>query len=111
MKRQMVYLPENCGKRLLPVLIDETAKASPDAPYISIFEGLEFEDINFGLLGKAINRCAWWLEEKLGRSFPEFQTISTFLDPHDLRHLILIMATIKTGYKVTYLLRLLYRAD
>lgn len=94
---------QGCGRRLLPVLIDEIAKASPEKPFISIARTSDpqdgFQDIGFGTFARAIDRCSWWIEDNLGRS-TDFETLFTYLPAQDLRHAILVLAAIKTGYKV-----------
>ncbi|KAK2595805.1 hypothetical protein QQS21_006568 [Conoideocrella luteorostrata] len=48
----------------------------------------------------AVNRVAWWLDENLGRS-QNFETLA-YLGPGDLRYSIILLAAMKTGYKVFF---------
>ena len=105
MKASFVDYPPLCGQRLLPSLVDDIALSDPQKPYISIaltanpVDG--FTDVSFGTFARAVNRCSWWIEENLGQSH-DFDTIFTYLPDHDLRHAILVLAAIKTGYKVSF---------
>lgn len=95
--------PKDAGKRLLTAIIDDVAKNNPKQCFMSIprssglSEGLR--DISYAEMARAIDRCAWWLEEKLGKGV-DFPTIATYLSPMDFRHVILIFGSIKSGYKV-----------
>lgn len=95
--------PQHCGERLIPVLIDQLAQTQPNKTFISVCRSSDaqagFDDIGFSTLARAIDKCAWWIEQNLGRS-STFETLYTQLDPHDLRHPILVVACIKLGYKV-----------
>ena len=96
-------LPQvNYGKRLITTLIDEVATSDATHVFVSIPRTARiedgFDDITFGDLARAVNRCAWWMERKLQRS-ETFETLN-YVGPQDLRYLILLFAAIKTGYKV-----------
>ena len=103
MKAPRFEVPRDCGRRLLPVVVDEIAEKEPRKTFISMGRSADpkdkFKDITFQAFARAINRCAWWIEENLGRG-SDFQTLFTYLDPQDIRHAILVFAAIKTGYKV-----------
>jgi len=92
----------NCGTRLIPALIDELATTDAARVFASfprttnIEDG--FEDTTYGELARAINKCAWWMEHTLKRS-EKFETLQ-YVGPQDLRYVILLLAAIKTGYKV-----------
>lgn len=104
MAPSILEYPEGCGRRLLPALIDQIAQTDPEKPFISLARTSDpqegFRGIAFGVFARAINRCAWWIEGNLGRGL-DFLTIFTYLGPQDLRHAILVLATHKTGYKVS----------
>jgi len=55
-------------------------------------------DVSYALIARAIDRCAWWMEDLLGKG-ADFPTIATFLNSMDFRHVILIFGAIKAGYK------------
>lgn len=94
--------PPQCGRRLLPVLIDEIASSSATRPFVAIPKASDpkdgFIDINYFTFARAINKCAWWIEKELGRG-QLFETIA-YIGPLDLLYPILIFAAVKTGYKV-----------
>ena len=91
------------GRRLLPILIDEKAESTPDLPFVSIPVTSQprdgFVDISYGRLAKAIDRCSWYIEEKLGKGY-NFATLG-YMGPLDLRYIIFMFAAVKVGYKVS----------
>jgi acyl-CoA synthetase (AMP-forming)/AMP-acid ligase II len=95
--------PAQCGKRLVPVLIDEIAKADPNRTFISSARGATaaegYVDISYRAFATAVNRCAWHLEGQVGLS----QTDATvfYIGPLDVRYLVIWMAALKTGYIVS----------
>ncbi len=95
--------PRNCGRRLLASLIDEIALTEPQKTFVSVPLSADphdgFKDISYSTFAMAVNRCAWWIEKELGKS-ETFKTIG-YLGPIDLRYPILLVAAIKTGYKVS----------
>ena len=99
---EMAMTKATRGQRLLPKLIDQLALEGPSqifCSYASTPNASEgFQDVTYEQLARAINKCAWWIEEELGRSHV-FKTL-TYLGPHDIRYMILTLAAIKTGYKV-----------
>ena len=95
--------PPQCGQRLLPQLIDQIAKDDPDRPLISIPRGVDmadgYTDVSFKTLATAIDRCAWWIDQNVGRS-QELAPIF-FIGPTDIRYLIVLFAAAKTGHVVS----------
>ena len=93
----------NYGRRLLPNLIDKLANSDYSRPFVAIPKSSEpedgFIDVSFRQLATAIDRCSWWIEQRLGRS-QHFDTVG-YLGPGDLRYTILMFAAVKTGYKVS----------
>ncbi|KAI9659318.1 MAG: hypothetical protein M1821_001576 [Bathelium mastoideum] len=90
------------GNRLLPTLVDEIAANDPTRIIFSYPSTAKLEDgfrnVQFGEFANAINRCSWWLEEKLGRS-ETFGTLA-YLGPVNPTYLIIVFAAIKVGYKL-----------
>lgn len=106
--------------QLIPTIIDHNASHNPEKVFASIpvdnndlSKG--FRDITYVELSKAVNKAAFWLEEKLGSahndttpssegqqgqtpksSFPTF----AFYGTRDLRYSIFAVAAMKAGYKV-----------
>jgi acyl-CoA synthetase (AMP-forming)/AMP-acid ligase II len=95
--------PLNCGKRLLPVLVDEIAATDPERTFVSIPQSSDladgFTNISYCRFAKAVNRCAWWIRKELG-GHTEQKTV-LYLGPLDLRYLIIILATAKAGHVVS----------
>lgn len=91
------------GRRLIPTLIDEYAREVPDKTYCFVARSSLIEDgfeaISYSKFADAISHCSLWMESELGRG-RNFDTVA-YLGPPDLRTTILIVATIKTGHKVT----------
>lgn len=103
MNTHNINLPStDYGRRLLPTLIDERASSEPSKPFAAIPKSSDvrdgFIDIGYHELARAINRCSWWLENKLGKG-RSFETVG-YLGILDLRYTILMFACVKVGYKV-----------
>ena len=91
------------GRRLLTNLIEEIASTTPQRIFVSV-QGPDpsttaFEDITYHAFANAINKCSWWLENKLRGSVCT-RTVA-YIGPQDLLYPILVIACIKTGYKVS----------
>ena len=90
------------GRRLIPSMIDGIALDTPDKHYCYISRTANVEDgfraITFKEFSNAINACAWWIRAEIGKGI-DFDTLA-YLGPSDLRNVIIILAAIKTGYKV-----------
>jgi thioester reductase-like protein len=90
------------SQRLLPSLVDEIAQSDPHRVLYSIPKSKDisdgFQDIDAATFARAVDRCSWYLEENLGRGHG-FPTL-TYMGPQDLVYPILILACIKTGYKL-----------
>ncbi|KAJ5155836.1 NRPS-like enzyme [Penicillium capsulatum] len=88
--------------RLLPAILDEAARTSPEEewarfPASEITYEAGFRVVTNRDAANAVNRVAWMLEEKLGRS-SNFETIA-YIGPTDIRYYIVVLAAIKVGYK------------
>src|ERR1700712_1775099 len=101
----MVFSTTNT-KRLLPQVFDEKSKTDPHGIFAKVpmssktyKEG--FRGITFFEMANAINYVARLLEERFGKG-KGFETI-TYIGPNDPAYNIVLMAGIKTGYKVRYL--------
>lgn len=91
------------SNQLLPVILENRAKTDPHGIWAKFpvspstyTEG--FRSATHLELLNAVNKVAWLLEETLGRG-KNFETIA-YLGPNDLRSIIVVLAGIKTGYKV-----------
>ena len=81
--------PGECGKRLLPVIIDQLAQEDPNRPWASIPRddydlSQGYADISYAALANAINKLAWMVEKSIGRS-NSFETIA-YLGTPDIRY-------------------------
>ncbi|KAL8753025.1 MAG: hypothetical protein Q9199_005339 [Rusavskia elegans] len=93
--------PEKLGRRLLPTLIDHIAAIDPTRPFVSLTKSTDihqgFRDVDYATFAAAIDRCAYWLDEELGRPRYEFEKIA-YMGPSDLRYVIFILAAVKAGF-------------
>jgi acyl-coenzyme A synthetase/AMP-(fatty) acid ligase len=92
------------GKRLLPHIVDQRAKSGYERPYamypVSRDPSEGFQNISYARLSNAVNRACWWLESELSQK-DEKENSFAYLGPNDLRYAIFVLATIKTGRKVS----------
>jgi hypothetical protein len=92
------------GQRLLPVAIDEIARVDPEKVWALLPRSRNIQDgyqnITYSVFANAINRTAWFLQEKFGQ--PPANTFPTvaFVGLADMRYQVIEMAAAKTGYKV-----------
>jgi hypothetical protein len=98
------------SRRLLTTVIDERAAHDPHKSFMSIPTAKSAaggqRDISYAVMARAINRCAWWIEETLVGQGVDFPSIATYIPAMDFRNPILILGAIKAGYQVinnTYL--------
>lgn len=102
-----VEVSADCGRRLLPVVIDQLARDDPERPWASFPVddwnlSAGYEDISYKMLADAINKLAHFIEVNVGRSSPgKFETIA-YLGVSDVRYHLLQMAVVKTGHKVLF---------
>jgi hypothetical protein len=91
------------GRRLLTSIIDDRAAINPLKPFMSIPAGSKVthgqKDLSYGTMARAINRCAWWMRNTLGERIG-CPLISTYMHPMDIRHSILALGAVKSGYQV-----------
>ncbi|KAF2116793.1 putative NRPS-like enzyme [Lophiotrema nucula] len=92
---------------LLPRHVDNLAESHPDALYASIpklrttFAG-GFRDVTYRHLRNAVDGLAQWIQQTLGRSKEGTFPTLTYYGPNDLRHALLLLAAVKTGYKMLF---------
>lgn len=100
-------LPSDCGRRLLPVVIDQLARDDPERPWASLPVddwnlSAGYEDISYKRLAGAIDKLAHFIVDHVGRSAPgKFETIA-YLGVSDVRYHLLQMAVVKTGHQVLF---------
>jgi thioester reductase-like protein/acyl-CoA synthetase (AMP-forming)/AMP-acid ligase II/aryl carrier-like protein len=87
----------------LPAALDEIAAADPHRTIYSVQKTKNitdgFLDISAGTLARAVDRCAWYIEANIGKAGPGFPTLA-YMGPQDVVYAVLILACIKTGYKL-----------
>ncbi|KAI9833793.1 MAG: hypothetical protein M1819_003527 [Sarea resinae] len=92
------------GQRLLPQVVDQTARDHPERPWVSIPRTSNladgYVDITYKQFANAVNRMARWLEDRLGRS-STFETLA-YMGPTDPRYPILALAAVKAGYQMLF---------
>ena len=96
-------LPGDIGRRLLPSYVDHIAQHEPDRVLYSVTKTHNprdgFQDITSRAFARAVDRCAWHIEKKLGKGWGrDFPTLC-YMGPQDLVYAIVVLACIKTGYK------------
>ncbi|KAF2728286.1 acetyl-CoA synthetase-like protein [Polyplosphaeria fusca] len=94
-------------KTLLPHHVDKIAEEHPDAVYASIPKSPTtftdgFRDVTYRHLRNAVDGLAMWIQQTLGRSDGVTFPTLTYFGPNDLRHAILLLAAVKTGYKMLF---------
>jgi hypothetical protein len=108
-RHQFASIMTKHGYRLLPDFIDETALDNPNLNFVDIPKSANINEglhqITFSDLAKSIDKCAWWLQNALGKG-QNFPTLG-YTGPHDLRYLFLVFGASKAGYKVSLLVSLL----
>jgi acyl-coenzyme A synthetase/AMP-(fatty) acid ligase len=91
---------ETYGKRLLPHIVDARAKAGYSQPFAMYAKSIDaaegFRSVSYAQIANAVNRASWWLDTELGEKEHTF----VYFGPNDLRYIIFVLATIKTGRKV-----------
>lgn len=94
--------PDSLGQRLLPSVVDELASTDPNRILYSIARtkdpGEGFQDVTVQQFAQAVDRCAWHIEESLGHG-DNFPTLA-YMGPQDAMYAVLVLAVIKTGYKL-----------
>lgn len=89
------------GKRLLAKYVDYLAMSDPSRRFALIPRS---EDVNDGFrevtihdIARAVNFMSWWIEKHLEPARGE--TIA-YMGSNDIRYIVLILASNKTGHKV-----------
>lgn len=97
-----------CGKRLMPHVIDATAIATPDVECLSVprthgnpRDG--WKSVSWAQVANAVNYVAHMLIEQAGTPTPgTFPTIA-YIGLEDPRYVLFIMGAIKAGYKALFI--------
>lgn len=93
------------GRRLIPQIMDSLAITDPNRIVFSLAtasgNSLSFKEISAREFAKAVDKVSWWLHGQVGRS-ASAQPIG-YIGPHDLRHVLLTYACVKTGNAALFL--------
>ncbi|GAP82911.2 putative thioester reductase domain-containing protein [Rosellinia necatrix] len=86
----------------LPCLVDDIAQSDPGRIVYSVAKTKDpadgFDDIRAVDFARAVNRCAWFIDQTLGPG-KDFPTL-VYMGPQDLNYPIFVLASIKAGYKL-----------
>lgn len=98
--------PGECGKRLLPVIIDQLAQEDPDRPWGSIPRddydlSQGYADISYAAFANAINKLAWMVEKSIGRS-QSFETIAYLGTPDVRYHMVRTFPLVSRGQRTQF---------
>ncbi|KAI0554221.1 putative NRPS-like enzyme [Xylaria curta] len=90
-------------ERTLPQIVDDLARDKPNYAYGCWLvnhnsSSASVHTITYAQLCNIVNRLAWWLIEQLGRD--RQGEVLTYVGPNDVRFTALVLATIKTGFKL-----------
>lgn len=95
--------PPDCGRRIIPKIIDDIASSDAQRTLITVCKSSRIEDgfvnISYSTFARAVNRFSWWMKSELGRG----KTSKTVLyfGPLDYRYYIVLLAATKTGHVVS----------
>lgn len=84
----------------LPTVIDNRARLEPDRLFCVLTKSDKEAEItnsmvSYGDYANSINKCAWWIEETLGKG-SDLDTLG-YLGPPDFRYTIVALAAAKTN--------------
>ncbi|MCJ1352224.1 MAG: hypothetical protein MMC33_002208 [Icmadophila ericetorum] len=90
------------GMRMLPQTLDDLAEIDPERTLGCIAKSSDismgFTEVKMRDMARVVNHCAWWLEERIGRS-RAFETLG-IMEIADFRYTALFLAAVKLGYKL-----------
>lgn len=96
---------QNRGQRLLPHVVDYYAHHEPNRVFAAISKSESvpdgFEDITMAAMANAVNHMAWWISNSVKSKHAGKQRTLTYVGPPDVRYAILLMAAMKTGWRVS----------
>ncbi|KAL1982511.1 hypothetical protein VTN96DRAFT_1236 [Rasamsonia emersonii] len=94
------------GRRLLPQVVDEIAASDPRRVWAAIPRDPDdltagYVDLTYAQYANAINRAAWWLEDRLGGKSSSFEPLA-YAGPSDIRYTVFALAAMKAGYQMIF---------
>lgn len=94
------------GRKLLIHAIEDLAKAGHSKTYACIPRSIDprdgFIDVSYQLLIAAVDRCAHFLDDSVGKAASGHETFAWLAPVSDFRYLLLVLACMKTGHKVFF---------
>lgn len=104
----MTATPRVRDKELWPYIVDRLAKEQPEATYglwpvTTDSYDAGFRAITYGQLANVVNGLAWWIVNQLGRGNAQEGDVLTYIGLNDVRLTGMILASVKAGYTVSYL--------
>ncbi|KAF2647901.1 acetyl-CoA synthetase-like protein [Lophiostoma macrostomum CBS 122681] len=103
---QVAMAPNACNtNKLLVQILDEVAQEDPDRLYGEIPSSPDtfadgYRKVSYRQLANGVNGMAHWIEANVGRS-TTFETL-VYFGPHDMRYIILVLAAVKTGFRMLF---------
>ncbi|KAJ5280023.1 hypothetical protein N7478_005395 [Penicillium angulare] len=95
------------GLRNFVDVIDELALNEPNRTIVSIPRSSNakdgWKDLGASEYANAINRLAHWIVDQFGRAKENDYPTVAYIGPNDVRYLIVLVATIKAGYKALFI--------
>ncbi len=102
MELQRHGVPNNCWRATHDDHRQGGFECDPPRCFMSIPRSSDLNhglrDVSYVSIARAIDRCAWAMEDLLGKG-ADFTAVATYLNPVDLRHVILTLGVIKSGYR------------
>uniref|UniRef100_A0A093VKL3 Linear gramicidin synthase subunit D n=1 Tax=Talaromyces marneffei PM1 TaxID=1077442 RepID=A0A093VKL3_TALMA len=99
--RFITTLERKYGRNVLPNMFDVKAKEASPRPYAYVLKTPNpsdgFDEVTYPMIANAVNRASWWLVNEVGLAEGE---VFGYMGPSDLRYLVLILASAKTGRKI-----------
>ncbi|KAI1261602.1 putative NRPS-like enzyme [Xylariaceae sp. FL1019] len=92
-------------ERTLPQIVDDVARDNPEYVYgywlvgqDSRSDSIQAHTLTYAQLSNIVSQLAWWLIEQLGND--RRGEVLTYIGPNDVRFTALVLATIKTGFRL-----------
>ena len=93
-----------CTTLPLPTLLDDIAARRPDRPFVPLPINNDdlshgYQDFTYSDFARSVDRCAWWIVDKLGRcgcenARSETRTLA-YVGPQDVRCAVLLFGAVR----------------
>ncbi|KAH8432734.1 putative NRPS-like enzyme [Aspergillus melleus] len=95
-------MSQEAGKRLLVNIVDDLASSCPTQRLGVVPKGSDpkdgFQHVTAKDLADSVNAMSWWIEKQIGKGNGD-ETVA-YMGSNDIRYLLFILASHKTGYKL-----------